>query len=96
MDSAIEFQRLCAQDRDDDTLCLPTWSVEDWQALFAHCTTVQVASGSIVIQRGDRERALYFVDSGALVARERWASSTESARVRCSAKSRSSMAIRAA
>ena len=70
MESAIEFQRLCAQDRDDDTLCLPTWSVDDWQALFAHCTTVQVASGSIVIQRGDRERALYFVDSGALVARE--------------------------
>lgn len=69
MDSA-EFQRLCAQDRDDDTLYLPSWSVDDWQALFAYCTTVQVASGSMVIQRGDRERALYFVVSGALVARE--------------------------
>ena len=70
MDPAIEFQLLCAQDRDDDTLYLPAWSIEDWQALFAHGTTVQVASGSMVIQRGDGERALYFVHSGALVARE--------------------------
>lgn len=70
MDTASEFQRLCAQDRDDDTLFLPTWSVDDWQALFACCTSMPVASGSMVIQRGDRERALYFVVSGALVARE--------------------------
>ena len=70
MDPATEFQRLCAQDRDDDIPCLPTWSVDDWHALFAHGTTLQVASGSMVIQRGERERALYFVVSGALVARE--------------------------
>jgi CRP/FNR family transcriptional regulator len=70
MDPAIEFQRLCAQDRDDDIPCLPTWSVDDWHALLAHATTIQVASGSMVIRRGDRERELYFVVSGALVARE--------------------------
>jgi CRP/FNR family cyclic AMP-dependent transcriptional regulator len=70
MDAANEFQRLCALDHDDDTLFLPTWSVEDWRALFGRCVTVQVVSGSMVIQRGDHERALYFVDSGALVARE--------------------------
>ena len=70
MDPAIEFQRLCAQHRDDDTLCLPTWSVDDWQGLFVHGTTLQVPSGSMVIQRGEGERALYFVLSGALVARE--------------------------
>jgi CRP-like cAMP-binding protein len=70
MDPASEFQLLCAQDREDDTLFLPTWAVDDWQTLFACCTSVQVASGSMVIQRGDRERALYFVVSGALVARE--------------------------
>ena len=70
MGPAFEFQRLCAQDRDDDTLCLPTWSVDDWQGLFVHGTTLQVPSGSMVIQRGEGERALYFVLSGALVARE--------------------------
>ena len=69
MDPALEFQRRCAHDRGDDTLCLPGWSVDDWRALFAHGTPVQVASGNIAIRHGERERALYFVISGALEAR---------------------------
>jgi CRP/FNR family cyclic AMP-dependent transcriptional regulator len=66
MDAAVAFQQQCTEDRDDDTLYLPTWTVDDWRRLFAHARPVSVATGDVVIRHGDRDRALYFVTSGAL------------------------------
>jgi CRP/FNR family transcriptional regulator, cyclic AMP receptor protein len=66
MDPAVAFQQQCTQDRDDDTLHLPTWTVDDWRRLFEHARPVSVAAGDVVIRHGERDRALYFVTSGAL------------------------------
>jgi CRP/FNR family cyclic AMP-dependent transcriptional regulator len=66
MEAAVAFQQQCTQDRDDDTLYLPTWSVDDWRRLFAHARPVSVSAGDVVIRYGERDRALYFVTSGAL------------------------------
>jgi len=66
MDPAIVFQQQCTQDRDDDTLYLPTWTVDVWLRLFAHARPVSVATGDVVIRHGEHDRALYFVTRGAL------------------------------
>ena len=66
MDPASAFQQHCASDRGGDTLYLPNWSSEDWHCLFGHTQSVSVSSGEVLIRHGERERALYFVISGAL------------------------------
>ena len=66
MDAAAVFQQQCTQNRDDDTLYLPTWTVDVWRRLFAHAQPVSVATGDVVIRHGEHDRALYFVTRGAL------------------------------
>ena len=65
-DPASAFQQHCADDRGGDTLYLPNWSTEDWRRLFGHAQSVSISSGDVLIRHGERERALYFVISGAL------------------------------
>lgn len=66
MDPASAFQQHCAADRGGDTLHLPNWSTEDWRSLFSYTQSVSVSSGDVLIRHGERDRALYFVISGAL------------------------------
>ena len=72
MDAATLFhgqsQRYAA-DSTTDSLGLAAWSLETWQALFAHTSPVQLGSGDVLIRRGDQDRALYFVVSGELEVR---------------------------
>lgn len=75
MDPASAFQQHCAADRGGDTLYLPNWSTEDWRRLFGHAQPVNVSSGDVLIRHGERERALYFVISGALEVTGRTSSS---------------------
>jgi CRP/FNR family transcriptional regulator, cyclic AMP receptor protein len=66
MDAAATFQKHCAQERDDDSLHLPGWRLDDWRRLLSHAVPLGVPAGEVAIRRGDRERALYFVARGAL------------------------------
>lgn len=66
MDSAVAFQQHCREDREGDAPHLPGWSVENWRSLFARTQPVSLASGEVLIRRGDLDRALYFVIAGAL------------------------------
>lgn len=69
VDAASLFQQHCARPHADDSLHLPGWSVDDWRHLLARAQPVAVPAGEVVIRRGDRERALYFVVAGALEVR---------------------------
>lgn len=66
MMDAAAFCQHCATDRGGDALHLPDWTVADWQALLQLAQPVSLASGEVLIKRGQSERALYFVASGAL------------------------------
>lgn len=66
MDAAAFFHEHCADNRAGDSLYLPRWSVEDWQALFSYAQAVKVDSGQALMRLGEQERALYFVVEGAL------------------------------
>jgi CRP/FNR family transcriptional regulator, cyclic AMP receptor protein len=66
MMDAAAFCQHCATDRGGDALHLPGWAVADWQALFEQAQPVSLASGQVLIKRGQSERALYFVMDGAL------------------------------
>lgn len=65
-DVATFFQRHCAVDRAGDALYLPGWSVDDWARLLALAQPVSLGSGDVLIRRGESDRAVYFVASGAL------------------------------
>jgi len=50
----------------DDALLLPDWSKENWEKLL-QCTVPQsFHTSEVVLKRGDTERALFFIVSGAL------------------------------
>ena len=66
MMDAAAFCQHCATDRGADALHLPAWRVADWQALLGLAQPVSLASGQVLIKRGQTERALYFVADGAL------------------------------
>lgn len=66
MDAPAVFQLHCAQDRADDALLLPHWSVDDWRALLAHASVLSVPAGEVAVRHGDCERAIYLVLDGAL------------------------------
>ena len=66
MDAALAFRQHCAEDRADDSLHLPDWTVDDWRRLLAHASPVSVPTGEVVIRHGESDRAVYFVVTGAL------------------------------
>jgi CRP-like cAMP-binding protein len=49
-----------------DVLVVPGWKEREWQLLFSHGEKVRLVSGSTLIQRGEDDRALYFLTRGAL------------------------------
>lgn len=60
------FHAQGAQDRGADGLYLPEWSLDDWAALLAHAKLVKLAPHDVLIKRGQAERSLFLVASGAL------------------------------
>jgi CRP-like cAMP-binding protein len=66
-EAAAFFQRHCAYERaGGDTLVLPSWNVDAWARLLAHAEPVALGTGDVLIKRGDDERAMFLVASGAL------------------------------
>ena len=51
---------------ESDTLQLPSWRIDDWRKLLANTTVKAFRASDVVIQRGAKERALYFVAAGTL------------------------------
>ena len=49
-----------------DTLMLPEWQVEEWSSLLRTTTVKPFRASDVVIQRGETDRALYFVAAGLL------------------------------
>src|SRR3712207_736061 len=49
-----------------DTLLLPDWRIEDWRKLLSGTTVERFKASDVLIQRGDVDRALYFVAEGLL------------------------------
>jgi len=60
------FARHCADDHGADALYLPGWSAQDWAALLAQAQVVTLARNEVLIKRGQTERSLFLVASGAL------------------------------
>lgn len=71
MDPASLFHIHSQRESGSDALRLQTWPVDTWRALFAHASPLHVASGDVLIRRGDQDRALYFVVVGELEVRAR-------------------------
>lgn len=69
MEAATLFHGQGRREGAADSLRLPGWPLEAWQALFAHASPVHLGSGEVLIRRGDQDRALYFVVSGELEVR---------------------------
>ncbi len=64
--AAALFSRHCADDHGADALYLPRWTAQDWSALLAHARVVALAPHEVLIKRGQAERSLFLVASGAL------------------------------
>ena len=60
------FCRHGASDRGADGLYLPGWSVGDWAALLSQARSVTLGRNDVLIKRGQAERSLFLVASGAL------------------------------
>jgi CRP/FNR family transcriptional regulator, cyclic AMP receptor protein len=50
----------------DELLRVPGWEPDDWKTLFAHAKAIPIAAGSVLIQKDEAKRTLYFVTSGLL------------------------------
>jgi CRP/FNR family cyclic AMP-dependent transcriptional regulator len=50
----------------DDLLRVSGWKSTDWKTLFAYANATPVAAGSVLIQKHEAKRTLYFVASGLL------------------------------
>lgn len=66
LQAAEFFHRHCAVDHGADALYLPAWSASDWAALLARAKVVTLARNDVLIKRGEAERSLFLVASGAL------------------------------
>ena len=66
--SGVEpFLRAAAKaTRDADSLVVSQWQRADWETLFSYAELVKVARGGTLFHRNAAERALYFVEAGAL------------------------------
>lgn len=60
------FRRHCADDHGADALYLPGWSAQEWSALLAQAQLVALARNEVLIKRGQTERSIFLVASGAL------------------------------
>jgi CRP/FNR family cyclic AMP-dependent transcriptional regulator len=66
MDYVSIFNRweIVSGNAEGEYLLLPGWSREEWQKLFAATTPRPFKAGEFVIQRGVKDRSLYFVATG--------------------------------
>jgi CRP-like cAMP-binding protein len=60
------FCRHCAEDHGADALHLPDWALEDWTALLSQAKLVALGRNEVLMKRGQAERSLFLVASGAL------------------------------
>lgn len=60
------FRRHCADDRGADALYLPGWALEEWADLLSHAKVITLGRNEVLVKRGQAERSLFLVASGAL------------------------------
>jgi len=62
----VFVQEKAEVDAGADRLMLPQWRIDDWRKLLTGTTVKPFRTSEVVLQRGTRDRALYFVAAGTL------------------------------